>query len=858
MTLALPACEWAFDPAALFDALVYGSPASAAAYYESLYEVVAAPGRPLVHPIRPGDVLVCRALGERSAARVFVVVGDDPLNVRAEGIIMRGGEGVGDRLVAKADGIVLRDRLVVRPAATVVVSAPVATRVAPPAPAPMPATPAPALPSWPPHHPPPVAEPVHEPEPEPGPGPDVGGERVEQAATCTPAPEAHPARAGARPLVERYGGPSRNRRPVVGYAQICLNNWLTAHQAGRHQCRATDPSTTSFITRQLDIMRRNGQLPLTVDCRFGPSTEAATKAFQACMGIQRDGRIGWTETWPRLEDFAVLFSLRVDADRNGTLVDPPQTWTWGASGRGAVVLVNNDDDDVRGGPDNADGAVDGGNDTTELAPLAVDRTGAATTPTGTAVELVVDRPDAVRVFSARTGGAATLVGPSTAGGSAALPDLTSARVELGMEGLRYAGSGFTGEVRITLRQTGAGGNAIEHSTVVRVAPWMMAHHLVTADRVYVAERPITADFRNGLQPLAGPAGFAVQVVPATGGDIWVQDCMEFGSANLPSTALRSVMRSAQTRGLDGLARSLLDADLGFTAEGSNIDMPTFDSTGNLEVTPPVTTTKDYPFGRIYFCPGDGVEFVNPDVRAFLERQVVQEPFELDAAWLNVGHVDETVSFVPGTTGRAWRAVVPSPRRAYEIFDAVRAADPAATVLTGRSLRLRNGSTVSVEQRVDRFLSLPIDFHPDGSGHAATAGQSLRDYNDAKQADVNRVKATLRAELGLADADFIELPVVFMPNPRARPIRTTTTADAFTSNVVNMIVANGTCIVPEPFGPVQGGTDRFRADVESKLQAVGSTVRFVDSWEYHVRLGEAHCATNTLRRADAARWWEFQP
>lgn len=77
----------------------------------------------------------------------------------------------------------------------------------------------------------------------------------------------------------------------------------------------------------------------------------------------------------------------------------------------------------------------------------------------------------------------------------------------------------------------------------------------------------------------------------------------------------------------------------------------------------------------------------------------------------------------------------------------------------------------------------------------------------------------------------------------------------------MLVINGHCIVPQPFGPVGGSPARdvFEEDVRTQLLPVGLTVDFLDCWEeYHVELGEVHCATNTLRRADPVRWWEFQP
>jgi protein-arginine deiminase len=66
-------------------------------------------------------------------------------------------------------------------------------------------------------------------------------------------------------------------------------------------------------------------------------------------------------------------------------------------------------------------------------------------------------------------------------------------------------------------------------------------------------------------------------------------------------------------------------------------------------------------------------------------------------------------------------------------------------------------------------------------------------------------------------------------------------------------------VPKPFGPIVGGVDQFEKDVRDQLSPLNLTVDFLDCWEeYHVFLGEVHCATNTLRKANAVKWWEFTP
>jgi protein-arginine deiminase len=111
-------------------------------------------------------------------------------------------------------------------------------------------------------------------------------------------------------------------------------------------------------------------------------------------------------------------------------------------------------------------------------------------------------------------------------------------------------------------------------------------------------------------------------------------------------------------------------------------------------------------------------------------------------------------------------------------------------------------------------------------------------------------------IGVTDADIIDVPILYMPNEREPRF-----VDALTAGMVNMLVINRHCIVPKPFGPEVSGApivaDQFEANLRAALTPLGLTLGFVDDWFYHVRLGEVHCGTNTLRRPTAfPRWWEF--
>ncbi|MDT5194595.1 MAG: protein-arginine deiminase, partial [Mycobacterium sp.] len=505
---------------------------------------------------------------------------------------------------------------------------------------------------------------------------DLEPEWFGEARTCVP--EAEPGVPGGpspHPVIRKG-----SNRPSVGYAQQCLNEFLTRFSAGSVVCPTNTAEASDFINRKLDAMRADKQLPLGVDCIYGTNTERAVCAVQACFGLGRDGVVG-QQTWPVLKSFT--FRLLLDAGRDGVLKPAAPGWQFGATGQGAVVLVNNDDDAGSGQPDNENQVIGAGNDTSELAPLVIESIGPQ--PTGTTIELEVSDPASLRVFGGNSAGSAEILGPKT-GARHQFANASTPRIELSMEGVRYARRGFTGEATLTLRTTQPGAPTNVQTATVRVAPWIIPNHLDAAERVFVVDfGKENRRFRTELRALVQAAGcqLAETVQPS---DPWIQDCMEFGYSTAPGGSLRTVFRAPRPRPLQTFPRSLLGVDLGFVEEGV-MDDSTFNSTGNLEASPPVTVSgKQFPVGRIYFGPGRTGEPFEPDVREFLRAQLVQEPIELDTGWLTVGHVDEVTSFVPAPGGKGFRLLLASPRRAYAILDGLATTSGTAKMLVGRLLR----------------------------------------------------------------------------------------------------------------------------------------------------------------------------
>ncbi|HSU14586.1 protein-arginine deiminase family protein [Longimicrobium sp.] len=596
------------------------------------------------------------------------------------------------------------------------------------------------------------------------------------------------------------------------------------------------------------------------------------------------------------------FYLHVDADRDG-VTDAARSrgtaWTWGAGGRGAVVLCNNDDDNAKGSADNANAVVDGAADVPELAVLRVRAHGSAQDPPES-WNMTLGIPGALRarfrIFDSTGAAANEVVGSAT--GAAYRRSLRGhGTVDYGMEAVSYAQDGFDGLVDVTLevrKHTGEDGEARRRDPAytsaarLRVAPWIMPTHADRAETVYVAEFDENLDARGRLAACLDAAGPALHMHPVEG-DRWMQDCMEIGYTNSPGARIDAVVRARRGQALADFPETLRGADFGYVGDFAAANQrrgTDFDGMGNLEVTPPCRAADGtvFPLGRIYYGHGTAEHPFDPQVLSFLRAQVVQRPFAIDTSWLRVGHADEMITFVPYAAGpdhRKWKALIASPRRAYQILDG---ANPDAVMLRGVTVGVLTSSgrvSTPMEMTVNQFLNavaLMADVEsPYGLPANHLSGAALRAWNTRVQARIDQVLAILEAEIGLDRvADVIEVPVIFHPENEhwnragagAWDIGDAV-AVATSGDMVNMLVVNGTCIVPEARGPVDpdSNVDLFQDWLENALVDAGLGTLWIDCWEpYHEHHGEIHCGTNTLRRpADVAgwlandpraRWWSF--
>ena len=552
-------------------------------------------------------------------------------------------------------------------------------------------------------------------------------------------------------------------------------------------------------------------------------------------------RIGKGDPEASLKLTALRVHLDVDADRDG-VVEPDgagkSDWNFGASSQGAVIIANCDDDGPPKGRDNENDVVDTEKDVDDLAPLVIRASGPL--PAGFSLKLRTDLPKRVRVFDKRAAKAALVLGPPDTK-EWTLPSASAERI-LGMEATSFPVEGFNGLISFSLVLTdGSGTEKARDGVKVRVAPWLMTHHLEPGEQVYVVKTQDNEAFRAALGAALSATGLPPPHEVTVSGpedDRWMQDCMEFGYTRMPKKTLPVVLNAPRGRPLQGFAEAKLQGpDFGWTFHGQH-EENTFNSFGNLEVTPPLRAAgKEWKFGRIYFGHGRGHSEgpINPALRAFLEAQGAQSPVEIDSSWLYVGHVDEMMTFVPASGDPQFRLVLASPRKAIGLMEKARdAGHGGARLCTNKQEQIT----------IDDFL-----------GPVGTRSAHRKFNEDVCQKRLNDVRGQVAldpSKFGLSDADIVELPVLFHNEGGGK-------AGAFTADIVNMLLVGTHCIMPDPFGPIVGGQDLFRQEADSVLRALGCTTHYVDDYDtYHLALGEVHCGTNTRRRPPSTPWWEQAP
>jgi outer membrane protein OmpA-like peptidoglycan-associated protein len=554
-----------------------------------------------------------------------------------------------------------------------------------------------------------------------------------------------------------------------------------------------------------------------------------------------------------VEIYVVRLTLDLDADRDGTVEDGAtgkNVWEYGTGHKGAVILVNCDNDDRPAGNseiDHDNQVVDSASDVSDLGTLIVRQSGAL--PAGVTLVLVTPQRDRVRIFDARAATGTAILGPAPLSGEAVISGSAAADVTAGIEALRYPDNSFNGEVTLRLILRDGTTELARDEALLRVAPWVMPSHMQRTEELYIVETSDNSAFVSAASTIATNRGIPLR--RTSNSDRWMQDTMEVGYARMPGHSFHVVLKAVRRRGLRHYARNdLLGADYGYVEVNTPTSANTFDSHGNLEVSPPVQVSgSNYRLGRIYYGSGRGSTLFNAEFRQFLEAQRVQKPFPIDTAWLAVGHVDEVVSFVPSSASKGFSMLLSDTGEATTLLNNLRSAGHGSrTLFTGKS------EEISVDDLLTEL------------GRTATG--ELGWANNYCQGRIDGIRTTMQTELGVVASDIVRIPALFIENSRS-PRRVNPARDpifdAHIPGMVNLLVITGATVaethlvIARPFGPEVSGTDQIEQDFRTRLAPLGygaGQIHFVDDYDtYHVKLGEVHCGTNSKRTPHTTPWWE---
>ncbi|MBI2933342.1 MAG: hypothetical protein HYY16_16985 [Planctomycetes bacterium] len=565
----------------------------------------------------------------------------------------------------------------------------------------------------------------------------------------------------------------------------------------------------------------------------------------ACWGCGSDDSS--PDTSP--PDPATSVDLDVDTDRNGVVdaaTDEDGEDAWTAS-RGAVFYANIDDEDGDELEDAKDSVVNGTADGADLARVVVRGTQAA--PDGAAVSMSVSSPaqGRVRIFR-RAGGNWTQAYETGASFSLPQADVAAGDVELGVEATQRLQPAWDGRVTLTLEIRDASGGLIGSDVVLlRCAPWLMSCNLWPMEELHVVNLDSdNALFRSTFADVCAQSGVTYREVPgaAYSYDQWLQDSSEDGGVLLPAAGgrrrIRSVLQCARWRPVDRWCRDTLwGPDFDFIARFST-NNASENYGGNLEISGPL---PGKPWGRIIVGGGTSAPIGGgPPVtrrmvstyRTFFDALAIQGPhLEVSTEWLAVGHVDEHTQIVPAAMSpRGWAIAFASPALARTLLLNVQASG-------GGNLPVFEGRG-GYETTVNAILS----------------NTALMTFNQEAQLRLNAIRSVYVSELGLADSEIVDLPVLYEDAGDGYAV-------AYNPAVVNLAVipsssGMATLVVPDPEGPDQP-VDVWKAETTARLEALGVAVRYVDVFfSYHVLMGQAHCGVNWVRTPPAREWWGDMP
>lgn len=312
-------------------------------------------------------------------------------------------------------------------------------------------------------------------------------------------------------------------------------------------------------------------------------------------------------------------------------------------------------------------------------------------------------------------------------------------------------------------------------------------------------------------------------------DEWIQDEIEIGYCWAPHGWMNVVLHCKRNRPLKEFVHRELPAPaVGLFDAIHGTDLNAQDFGGNIEVSPPVPketraikkgnagpAVKKHPsspFGKILlgdfrpsglsvptapFPPPPPADLANAglvhdETRDFFSAQMVQPILPVDTSWLNVGHVDEYLSFVPAKGGRGFKLLLASVQAMNLLLEEA-VNIPLANERTNFHRGKWAGRRMSKPTPGTEYDEISVE---DIRGPIKTYSNTIRTRK------MIPIQTRLMVGLDLGATDIIPVPIYFKTSPLGsaplgHPYNRTV---AHTVGMVNMLVVDNHLMVPKPFGP----------------------------------------------------------
>lgn len=514
------------------------------------------------------------------------------------------------------------------------------------------------------------------------------------------------------------------------------------------------------------------------------------------------------------------FTFLADTNRDGLInekdINGREQWTFE---KGALMLVNNDDDNQDKKPDWQDQNVNGNEDESDLTEVQLRLSDEFI---GSEIYLVADtvaRPY-INIFQK------TNEGWQRVDLSGQTPLTFAKNITLGVESKKFADSNWSGVIALKAIAAKQGQEKASDTVQIGVSPWLMSANTAPVKEVYVSDRgEENQAFIQQLKQIVEPTGAQVKIIE--GAPPWMQDKHKMGYVQIPQKSglkkMNVIADQGHSNSTESGAKSFMNQEIGWFNHGRlrtlDILNKSLDDYGNLQVTPPL---PNYPMGRVYYG-NTGDHSFNPEVLAFIQSQQIQgPPVDLDTSWLLIRHVDEIINFIPGPSGKPLMMIV-SPEMGIKLLEEL-AQKGEENAIINRGL--------STQTTVKDALN----------------NKTLMQHNQyIQRVKINPLIAKLKREFSLTNEQIIPVPVLFGYS-----------GYAWWSNPVNSVVINGQLLVSNPRGALINGQDYTQQKIRQLLEPSGMTINFLEDQYYQELKGNTHSALATTRQGEERPFWQTLP